>query len=73
MASDCLHFVTDSESTFESLTNGVSRRHPQRERREDLDVKNAAGVVRGVVGVPAQCVRHTDLVEIAQALRDEDD
>ena len=23
MASDCLHFATDSESTFESLTNGV--------------------------------------------------
>ena len=23
MASDCLHFVTDSESTFESLANGV--------------------------------------------------
>ena len=73
MASDCLHFATDSESTFESLANGVFRRHPQRERREDLDVKNAASVVRGAVGVPAQRVRHADLVEIAQALRDEDD
>ena len=48
-------------------------RHPQPERREDLDVKNAASVVRGAVGVPAQRVRHADLVEIAQALRDEDD
>ena len=48
-------------------------RHPQPERREDLDVKNAAGVVRGAVGVPAQRVRHADLVGIEQALRDEDD
>ena len=35
--------------------------------------KNAASMVRGAVGVPAQRVRHADLVEIAQALRDEDD
>ena len=37
------------------------------------DVKNAAGVVRGAVGVPAQRVRHADLVGGAHALRDEDD
>ena len=67
----------EDEELFRVEGDGVSRRHPQRRRHEALRIllvgKNAAGVVRGVIGIPAWRVRHADLVEIVQAQRGEDD